>query len=624
MGSPLRTCCCLAFCLSFFLFSACKKETTPATPAVPVTPAGLVLQDRVFVLDTVHYQLASTAAMRAAGTYAFGYTGALPGYRAGDVVLGAQKGGFLRKVSAVSVQGGVVSFQTTQASMEDAFKSGTLSLGADMGGLRRGTGAAWSFSLNGLSVYNNGPLNMTLTSGQIEMSPNWDAKLEFEAGKVKHFFMGTTGGSLAGNFLLAVRAAKAVTLVNQTSTLKHVSKTYIVWAVEVPVVVEMDLDLALEYSAAVDAALARSAAFSTANTFDLWAEYVNKQWKGNNAVASTNTFNLSQRTGEANATIDMALVPKVSFKFYGVGGPYASVGLQEELKGGVASPALDWDFRADVWLHSTVGADVTILGNSLANYSQSWDTPKLTYNAPDHLARTSGDNQTGTANQALAQPIKVQVLDSKGSPQSNVPVYFAAAVGNGTVSPASILSDANGFAQATWTLGASTTTVQHANVTVKTSAGQAIANTPLDFAASVGNLLPCFSDAQLLALTGATPTSSGSKKWQVYSFKPSSGLVQTYNAAVSPCKVAWTFSYSQGSKSIDFQFEPSHGGAVPNVLYCYTQPATGLALLVCSSLSGYTFDFQGPSMRRVQIISLNSAALTMSFDNGDQFVLVPY
>lgn len=68
-------------------------------------------------------------------------------------------------------------------------------------------------------------------------------------------------------------------------------------------------------------------------------------------------------------------------------------------------------------------------------------------------ASASGDAQAGTAGQALANPLRVVVTDG-GTVQSGETVTWATANG-GSLSPATSVTDANGVATSSWTLGAS-------------------------------------------------------------------------------------------------------------------------------------------------------------------------
>ena len=70
------------------------------------------------------------------------------------------------------------------------------------------------------------------------------------------------------------------------------------------------------------------------------------------------------------------------------------------------------------------------------------------------LVRVSGDSQIGTVGQALAQPLVAQVNDANGHPIAGLAVTFA--TGTGAMGSPSALTAANGQAQSTWTLGATT------------------------------------------------------------------------------------------------------------------------------------------------------------------------
>lgn len=71
-----------------------------------------------------------------------------------------------------------------------------------------------------------------------------------------------------------------------------------------------------------------------------------------------------------------------------------------------------------------------------------------------NLVLSSGGGQSATAGAALGQPIVVKVTDADGNGVAGSTVSFGVVTGGGTVSPASGVSDASGFVQAAWTLGA--------------------------------------------------------------------------------------------------------------------------------------------------------------------------
>lgn len=73
--------------------------------------------------------------------------------------------------------------------------------------------------------------------------------------------------------------------------------------------------------------------------------------------------------------------------------------------------------------------------------------------ASSSITLVSGNNQVASPGVTLPQPLRVQVTDAFGNGVPNVAVSFNPGPGAGSVTPAVALTDATGFAQATWTLG---------------------------------------------------------------------------------------------------------------------------------------------------------------------------
>jgi hypothetical protein len=69
------------------------------------------------------------------------------------------------------------------------------------------------------------------------------------------------------------------------------------------------------------------------------------------------------------------------------------------------------------------------------------------------ITKVSGDEQTGTVAQALAQQLVVVVRDANSNAIANLRVNFTVTQGAGTLNAAADTTDASGQAQVTWTLG---------------------------------------------------------------------------------------------------------------------------------------------------------------------------
>ena len=72
---------------------------------------------------------------------------------------------------------------------------------------------------------------------------------------------------------------------------------------------------------------------------------------------------------------------------------------------------------------------------------------------PTTLSIGSGGNQEGTTGKALANPFVVEVRDQYDAPMAGVTVSFAVSEGGGALSATTAMTDANGRAGSTLTLG---------------------------------------------------------------------------------------------------------------------------------------------------------------------------
>ena len=91
------------------------------------------------------------------------------------------------------------------------------------------------------------------------------------------------------------------------------------------------------------------------------------------------------------------------------------------------------------------------VGNLVASPPLATETVNITISG---LNKVSGDGQTAFVNAAFAQPLAVQVLNATMQPVPSASVTFAVTTGSATVSPAVVLSDANGNASTMVTAGA--------------------------------------------------------------------------------------------------------------------------------------------------------------------------
>ena len=110
-----------------------------------------------------------------------------------------------------------------------------------------------------------------------------------------------------------------------------------------------------------------------------------------------------------------------------------------------------------VFLASASGV-VTAVGNGSGTLTASFEALGATAQVvveqvPATVAVASGGGQEGMSGDALGEPVVVRVEDGGGSPVAGASVTFSAAEGHGSADPATAVTDTDGLAGTTWTLG---------------------------------------------------------------------------------------------------------------------------------------------------------------------------
>ncbi|KAA9327159.1 hypothetical protein F0P96_18150 [Hymenobacter busanensis] len=182
------------------------------------------------------------------------------------------------------------------------------------------------------------------------------------------------------------------------------------------------------------------------------------------------------------------------------------------------------------------------------------------------LELVSGNGQTAVKSTALPNPVRVRVLNDAGQPRSGVSVNFTPASGSGSASPSATTTDANGYAQATWTLGA-TAGPQSLVATSLDAGGQPLPGSPIQFAATATTpTLPpvpitftwqmmataCGNApqaAQTMSMTLASPTGGGGS--HPYGFAGCGN--ETFTLNLPPGTYSGTFSWTSARRADNYR-----------------------------------------------------------------------
>lgn len=471
----------LLFIFIVSVVSGCKK-TTP-TPVTPLPEAKI--NPDVKIVDPEKMVLNTDPVMIENGQFEFNLNGsALPDYKVGDVLYISSDGGYIRKITAIESSGKKVTYTTTQGSMADVFQDSKFGFQVntdDMIERQRG----YSLSFNNVNLFNAGGLNFKLVSGFLNFDPAWSFDFDFGLFKVNKAVVSCNNAVFNGNFNFDIDAAYNLSA-DQVDTLKKLTKTFtqkiLVYGLPVPITVVMDVNLLVKTTLNTTGAFNRQINYVTNNTFNLGLTYENGVWKTNYNVTPDNSFTFGQSTGSGGVTCGIKVYPEVSFKLYNVLGPYGSIGLAGNIAAN-ANPAKDRDLAAKCWIESELGARGTILDQTIADFSKSWATDSLKYYSPESVSKVSGDGQIVKKFDPLTlpKPIKVKVVDSKGAPETGVPVYFTTL--SGSVQSAKVLTNNLGEAQTNWTLD-NGYGEKFLLANVKKANGSSIKNAPLQFKAT--------------------------------------------------------------------------------------------------------------------------------------------
>jgi hypothetical protein len=187
---------------------------------------------------------------------------------------------------------------------------------------------------------------------------------------------------------------------------------------------------------------------------------------------------------------------------------------------------------------------------------------------PTNLVLVSGNGQSGSPSQPLANPFTAKVTDAGGNPVSGVTVTFAVTAGGGSLNPATVQTNTQGVASTTLTLGAA------AGTNTVTAASGSLAGSPITFTAT----------AVSAAASNLVMVSGNSQTGTVGQPLGASLVVKVTDAggnAVSGVNVTFTVTAGGGSLNQGTVATNSQGTASANLTL---GPATGANTVTATSL----------------------------------------
>jgi adhesin/invasin len=219
-------------------------------------------------------------------------------------------------------------------------------------------------------------------------------------------------------------------------------------------------------------------------------------------------------------------------------------------------------------LSSQPGASQTVTASSpgLAGSPITFSATSL---AASKIAKGSGDGQSTVLGRLLPQPIVVKVTDPNDIPVPNATVTFNTA--NGSVSPATVTTDANGLASAGWTLGttlggqtATATLVGPPGSPSVTFTAVATGATAIAKVAGDGQTASAGSDLPIPLKVRVTGANSQPVLGVTVTFEPATGSgsatpPSATTDANGEATTRWTMPTTTGSKSLVASINPASG-----------------------------------------------------------------
>lgn len=354
------------------------------------------------------------------GVYVFrAIRGQQPAIDSGSIIVGAQSGGFLRRVLRVVRAGDLITVQTSQAQLEEAVREGefattSITDGVDVPieeaarrwgpwtttyvepSLTRTLGnQCCSLPLDGLTlslkikpdtnkshpVNVSGSVDVTIKKGELVFAPRADI-----GGKISAFQLQNFRAIFSGDYGLNIDAYEARFTVVAAGVIKPInilpeSKTFIIqqrpfatFIGPMPLVGIITKSLKLQITPSVSGSLVFTGRYRQG--FGLTAGMRWSRESGWSPVSGSSSYFEAESPRfqgvKATAAVKIAIVAEYSIQFYGVAGPYVNIApylqgtassvLSFAGDGSGTATGLDWETKAAVGVDLGIGAKLTILG----------------------------------------------------------------------------------------------------------------------------------------------------------------------------------------------------------------------------------------------------------------------
>jgi len=257
-----------------FCVVALASVTLLGCPETGVVKDGLVVVDDVPQLNVAAVEEDAVA---------FTTSGASP-IQVGDIIVGSDKGGFLRRVEAVSETKGGVLTQTSKASLAEAIDFGMLFQDIEFttqdfinAGLIGVDGVATIVDLSGKDIYRDYGIAVTVARGTLECVPEIYLAASWNGFRLSRFNMQTSGTAIL-NFDVQVGVDDQTTLRFETDLIPPITQPFATSIGPIPVVGVASLRFPIGITGRFDGDTAVTAGFDIVDDFDFSGLFEGGNW----------------------------------------------------------------------------------------------------------------------------------------------------------------------------------------------------------------------------------------------------------------------------------------------------------------------------------------------------------
>lgn len=345
------------------------------------------------------------------GIYVFRAVGGQqPAIDTGSIIVGAEDGGYLRRVNSVTRAGDLITVETSFAYLDEAVQDGAFATTSSTDGDTVGTAAGstrwgeWTTtyiapelaaaasdlccSLNGLTLKWTplsipiGPISakasgeFTVKQGDIDFLPRLEVGGSISRFQIQNFravFHGGLGLNLDAYEIKLTAEGTTDKLALKKEFKKFITKQkpFATFIGPMPLVGIITLTISLQATPTVSSSVVFGGKFRTGFGFQggmAWAR--GSGWSP--VSGSSRYFEATApvfQGVEGTASVKIAVVPELSVQFYGVAGPkvdvepYAEAAASAALSFAEGAPTgLDWETKVSLGLNVNIGAKISLLG----------------------------------------------------------------------------------------------------------------------------------------------------------------------------------------------------------------------------------------------------------------------